>query len=258
MLLAINCGNTNAVFGLYRERKLLMESKVPINDLQSALDCIDAVKLFLGRQRLPEDAVKGVVIGSVVPRLTGVMIDMARREFDIEPVVVDGRSPLGIKILYDDPDQVGSDRIAGALAAYTLYGGPCIVVDMGTATTFNVVSAEGEYLGGAICPGIESSMHSMSGRTARLYDIDIEPTRRVIARNTTDSLKSGIFHGSVAMIDGFIVKITEELRQNFKVVATGGFAEMIASHSNLIKIVNTTLVLDGLAIAYENISGNAY
>ncbi|HER00104.1 MAG TPA: type III pantothenate kinase [candidate division Zixibacteria bacterium] len=258
MLLAIDCGNTNTVFGIYRDKRLMSQGRFTTHELGTSSECAMAVDWFIKRgSHAPED-IKAVVIGSVVPHATGRLIEMSRQYFGIEAVVVDGMSPLGIKILYDNPKEVGTDRIMGALAAHKLYGGPCIVIDFGTATTFDVINKDGEYLGGVICPGVQTSAHSLSRRAAQLFNVDVSPPGNVIGRTTEDSIKSGLFYGTVAMVEGFVLKITEELGTSFTVIATGGYAELVSKHTRVINVVNESLVLDGLEMAYGIITGQSY
>ena len=254
VLLAIDCGNTNTEFGLYRDSKLIASHRFTTSELGTSSECALSVDWMLTRQELKRDAVTAVVIGSVVPHVTGQLIEMAEKYFDINPVVVNGQSPLGIKILYDNPQEVGTDRVVGALAAYKLYGGPCIVVDFGTATTFDVITESGDYLGGIICPGVQSSAFSLSRKAAQLFNVDLRPPRNIIGRTTEDSIKSGLIYGTAAMVDGFVLKISEELKTSFRIIATGGFAERIAQHTKVIDTVNPDLVLDGLALAYDIIT----
>jgi type III pantothenate kinase len=258
MLLAIDCGNTNTVFGLYRDRKLIDRSRFTTHELGTDSECAMAADWFLKRQSFSGNDLKAVVIGSVVPHVTERLADMSRRYFGIEPVIITGMSPLGIEILYDNPLEVGTDRVVGALAAFRLYGGPSIIVDFGTATTFDIITAEGEYLGGVICPGIQTSALALSRRGAQLFDVDVSPPRNLIGRTTADSMKSGLLYGTVAMVEGFITRITRELKTEFNVIATGGYADLIAGQTPVIKIVHHSLVLDGLALAYEIITGSTY
>jgi len=258
MLLAVDCGNTNTTFGLYRESKLVGRSRFTTHELGTDAECAMAVDWFLKRQSYSGGDLQAVVIGSVVPHITSRLADMARTYFNIEPLIITGISPLGIKILYDNPLEVGTDRVVGALAAYRLYEGPCIIIDFGTATTFDIITDEGEYLGGVICPGIQTSALALSKKGAQLFDIDVSPPRNLIGRTTADSMKSGLLYGTVAMVEGFVARITHELKTGFNVVATGGYADLIAEQTPVIKAVHHSLVLDGLALAYEIISGKPY
>lgn len=251
MLLAIDCGNTNTVFGLFEGRKLIAEGRFSTKVMGTPAECSMALDWFLKRRSYSHDDIREIVIGSVVPHITGKIMEMAKEYYGINPVLVTGNSPLGIKILYDNPKDVGTDRVLGALAAHKLYGDACIVVDFGTATTFDIITEKGEYLGGVICPGIETSARALSDMAAQLFNVEPSPPADIIGRTTNDSIKSGLFYGTVFMVEGFIVRITEKLQMKFKVVATGGLADMIAGHTEIIDIVNKSLVLEGLAMAYE-------
>lgn len=257
MLLAVDCGNTNTVFGLYKDKKLIDQSRFTTHELGTDSECAMAVDWFLKRQSRTGKDLDAIVIGSVVPHVTGRLADMSRRYFGIEPVVITGISPLDIKILYDNPLEVGTDRVVGALAAFRLYGGPAIIVDFGTATTFDIITEEGDYLGGVICPGIQTSALALSKKGAQLFDVDVAPPRNLIGRTTADSMKSGLIYGTVAMVEGFITRITAELKAEFNVIATGGYADLVAGQTPAIRIVHHSLVLDGLALAYEIITGNS-
>jgi type III pantothenate kinase len=258
MLLAIDCGNTNTVFGLYKNNKYQTESRFTTREMGTSSECAIALDWFLKRQGYSIENINSIVIGSVVPHLTGRLAEMSRQYYDVEAVVVTGTSPLGIKILYDNPQEVGTDRIVGALAAYKLYGGPCIVVDFGTATTFDIVTASGDYLGGVICPGVQSSAAALSSRAAQLFNVDVKPPQDIIGRTTEDSIKSGLFYGTVAMVEGFVVKITEKLQLKFKVIATGGLADVVSGHTEVIDVVNKSLVLDGLVMAHKIITTDSH
>jgi type III pantothenate kinase len=257
MLLAIDCGNTTTVFGLFADGNLTAEGRFRTSEIGTSAECAMALDWFLKRHAFKRAEIKAIVIGSVVPHLTGQLAEMARSYYGLKPVVVTGISPLGIKILYDNPKEVGTDRVVGALAAYRLYGGPCIVIDFGTATTFDIITEAGEYLGGVICPGIETSARSLSNRAAQLFNVEPSPPPDIIGRTTEDSIKSGLFYGTVAMVEGFVLKITEKLQKKFKVIATGGLADMVAGHTEVIDAVNKSLVLEGLAMANEIIRKNA-
>ncbi len=257
MLLAVDCGNTNTVFGLYKDKKLIDQSRFTTHELGTDSECAMAVDWFLKRQSRTGKDLDAIVIGSVVPHVTGRLADMSRKYFGIEPVIITGISPLDIKILYDNPLEVGTDRVVGALAAFRYYGGPAIIVDFGTATTFDIITKDGDYLGGVICPGIQTSALALSKKGAQLFDVDVAPPRNLIGRTTADSMKSGLIYGTVAMVEGFITRITAELKTEFNVIATGGYADLVAGQTPAIKIVHHSLVLDGLALAYEIITGNS-
>ncbi len=252
MLLAIDIGNTHTVLGIFHEEKLTEHFRVTSNHALTADECGVLVKqLFPDHKK-----VKDVIICSVVPPLSPIYQEMSKKFLKVDPVLVNWNLPLGIKILYDDPSQVGADRIANAVAAYKIYGGPVIVVDLGTATTFDVISEEGEYLGGAIAPGIETSSLNLFKRAAQLLKVSLERPGQAIGRNTEESLRSGIIFGSVDQIDGMVNRIKDELETKHRikkkpeVIATGGLAGLIAQESKTIEKVSPTLTLEGLRRIY--------
>jgi type III pantothenate kinase len=248
MLLAIDIGNTHTVLGVFRKDKLVDHFRVTSNRALTVDECGVLVKqLFPGHGR-----VKDVIICSVVPPLTPVYQEMSRKFLNIDPVLVHWNLPLGIIILYDDPSQVGADRIANAVAAYQIFGGPAIVVDLGTSTNFDVISEKGEYLGGAIAPGVETSSLHLFQRAAQLSKVSLEKPKSAIGSSTEESLRSGIIFGCVGQIDGIVNRIKEELKKKHgarkkpKVIATGGLADLIAKESSTIGQVYPTLTLEGL------------
>ena len=252
MLLAIDIGNTHTVLGIFYRKRLTQYFRVTSNHALTEDECGVLVKQLFPNFRKIED----VIICSVVPPLTPIYQEMSKKFLKIDPVLVHWNLPLGIKILYDDPSQVGADRIANAVAAYQIYGGPTIIVDLGTATTFDVISEGGEYLGGAIAPGIETSSLNLFQRAAQLFKVSLEKPGRSIGKNTEESLRSGIVFGSVGQIDGIVSRIKEELKKEHrikkkpKVIATGGLADLIAKESKTIEKVDSTLTLEGLRRIY--------
>lgn len=253
MLLAIDIGNTHTVLGMFRKEKLTDYFRVTSDHALTADECGILVKqLFPDYQK-----VNHVIICSVVPPLTPVYQEMSKKILKVEPVSVRWDLPLGIKILYDDPSNVGADRIANAVAAYQTYGGPAIVVDFGTATTFDVISDKGEYLGGAIAPGLETSSLNLFRRAAQLSKVSLEKPNKAIGRSTEESLRSGIIFGAVGQIEEIVNRIKEELKREHrirkkpKVIATGGLANLIAKESEIIEEVEPTLTLEGLRRIYS-------
>jgi type III pantothenate kinase len=248
MLLAIDIGNTHTVLGIYHNNKLKEYFRVASTHTLT----VDESSILV-RQLFPEyQRIKNVIICSVVPPLTPVYQEMSTKFLNVEPVLVNYKLPLGIKILYNDPSQVGADRLANAVAGYQIYGGPLIIVDLGTATTFDVVSEKGEYLGGVIAPGIETSSWNLFQRAAQLFKISLDKPQVSIGKNTEESLRSGIIYGSVGQIDGIVNRIKRELKQTYKirkapkVIATGGLSEIITKESATIQKVDPTLTLEGL------------
>jgi len=252
MLLALDIGNTHTVLGIYDEEELKEYFRVASNHALTTDECGILVKQFFDEY----NKIKDVIICSVVPPLTFIYEEMSRKFLKVDPVVVSSDLSLGIKILYDDPKAVGADRIANAVAAYQIYGGPAIVVDFGTATTFDVISEGGEYLGGAIAPGIETSSFNLFKKASRLFKVSLEKPQKAIGKNTEESLRSGIIFGAVGQSDEIVKRVKKELSENFpsqkkpKVIATGGLANLIAKESKTIEEVNPTLTLEGLRRIY--------
>jgi len=250
-LLAVDIGNTTTVVGFYRESRLINFFRLASTHTRTADEAGVLVTHLRRYQVRPQGTIGGVVICSVVPDLTSIYQEMARRYFKCEPVVVTCESRLKIKIKTDDPHQVGADRIANAEGYVHKYRGAGIIVDFGTATTFDVVSAKKEYLGGVIAPGIETSSARLTERAAKLFGVKLEPPPNVIGRNTEDSLKSGLLYGSVGQVEGIIRRITGELPSKTRVIATGGLARIIAESCEMIENVDETLTLFGLRKIYD-------
>ena len=255
MLLVIDVGNTHTVLGVYDGEELKGHYRVASNHALTVDECRILVRQLFAEHKKIED----VIICSVVPPLTPIYEEMSEKFLKVDPVVVNSDLPLGIKIVYDDPKAVGADRIANAVAAYEIYGGPAIVVDFGTATTFDVISEKGEYLGGAIAPGIETSSLNLFKKASQLFKVSLQKPKKAIGKNTEESLRSGIIFGTVGQIDGIAKRIKEELRRMSpskrepKIIATGGLADLIATESKTIKEVNPTLTLEGLRRIYSRV-----
>ncbi len=251
MLLTIDLGNTNLTIGLYQGEELLHHWRLATDHARMPDEYgLQFLGLLQHIGKGPAD-VSGVCLASVVPPLTGRVIQACRQYLRQEPLVVDAGIKTGIKIRYDDPRAVGADRVADAVAVYTLYGGPACVVDFGTATTFNAITAEGEYLGGAITVGIYLAAEALFQRAAKLARIDIQRPPSVIGRNTVHAMQSGLLFGYVCLVEGMVARFRKELGEEMKVVATGGLAEIIARETNVIDILAPWLTLDGLRILWE-------
>ncbi len=251
MLICIDIGNTSTAIGIFVKNILRNHYRVSSNHFLTADECGILFIQLVGE--IKTEKIKGVIIASVVPALTSVYQEMSQKYLHSEPVIVSSKLPLGIRILYDDPEQVGADRLANAVAAFELYGGPAIVVDLGTATTFDVVSEKGEYLGGAISPGIETSSANLFKKAALLSKIELGKPKKVIGLNTQDSLRSGIIYGAVGQIDEIVRRIEKELGKKAKVIATGGLADLISEESATINKIDATLTLKGLKIIHDRI-----
>jgi type III pantothenate kinase len=253
VLLAVDVGNTQTVIGLYGdgEPALFDHWRVATVADRTADEHALMVQEFLAFHGLAfEEDVNGVAISSTVPRVTDALRDMTRRYFQLDALVIEPGIKTGMAVLYDNPREVGADRIADAVAAYDLYGGPTIVVDFGTATTLEAISERGEYLGGAIIPGIEISLDALFGRAALLGRVQLVEPRSVIGKSTIESIQSGTLYGAAAMVDGMCDRFEQELGPA-TVVATGGLGGLIAPLSRCIQHHEPWLTLHGLRLIYE-------
>lgn len=259
MLLAIDVGNTNVVLGVFRGERLTHAWRLATYRERTA-DELGMMATSLCRHGgVDTKEIDGIVLASVVPPLTGMMREMAVRYFGREPLVVDGTSQTGMPVRYEPPSDVGADRIVNGVAAFELYGrpagAPAIVVDFGTATTFDAISAAGEYLGGVICPGIQISADALFQRAARLPKVDVCKPAAVVGRTTVESMQAGLFFGYVDMVIGLVGRMRSELDdgagRSAVAVATGGRAEMIAAEAGVIDVVNPDLTLMGLRMIWE-------
>jgi type III pantothenate kinase len=251
MLLVIDVGNTNIVYGLFQGTNLVRQFRVETGARRTADEYAVVLRQLLAMHGIAAEEVSAAVIASVVPSLTEPMTALVRRAFDKEALVVGPGIKTGMSILYENPREVGADRIVNAVAAYEKVKGGVIVVDFGTATTFDCVTPKGEYLGGVIAPGIEISADALFQRAARLPRVEIAKPPRVVGRNTVHSMQSGIVYGYVGLVDGMIGRLQEELGYSTGVIATGGLARVIAPLSRTIKEADDILTLVGLRILYE-------
>jgi type III pantothenate kinase len=253
MILAIDIGNTHTVIGIYNGHKLLGDWRVTSFVTRTEDEFGALVKQFCDDAKIPIKKIHSIGIASVVPNLTDVCVKMSRKYFMIEPVVVSTDIDLGIKVLYDDPRAVGADRLCNAVAAYVKYRGPLVIVDFGTATTFDVVSKNGEYLGGVITAGIETSAGELHRRAAKLPKIDLKFPDKIIGKNTVESMQAGIMYGALDSMETMIRRISKELDDYPTVIATGGFSELLKKQSKVINKHEPTLVLDGVRIIVERV-----
>jgi type III pantothenate kinase len=251
MLLCIDVGNTETTLGLFRDGTLITTFRYQTRAFETADELAAAIKAFLDLAGSSFADLDGMCLSSVVPRLTGSYEEMAKRYLTVTPVVVGPGVKTGIPILYENPHEIGADRITNAVACANLYGVPGIVVDFGTATTLDVISRKGEYLGGTISPGILVSAEALFTRAARLSKVDLLAPRATIGRNTRESLQSGIVFGTAAMVDGLIERVIEEIGEEPVVVATGGLCEIFKGILRTVQTFDPHLTLRGLAIIYE-------
>lgn len=251
MLLAIDIGNTTIAFGVFDGKRLVKEWRAR-SEREKTADEYGVLLLDLLRlANLDPKVVHGVIISSVVPPLTPVFQTLSQRLFVLKPLVVGPGLRTGMPILYENPSEVGADRVVASLAAFEKYGGPCIVVDFGTATTFDSVTAKGEYLGGAIAPGIEISAEALYLRTAKLPRIEVVKPKRVIGKTTVASMQSGIYFGYVGLVNHIIEEITKELGSQPVIVVTGGFGGQLGPEIRGVHHLEPHLVLEGLRIVFD-------
>ena len=251
MLLAIDVGNTHNVIGVYDGERLKGQWRIGTRRERTADEYALVICGLLRESSLDPGQITDVVFSSVVPPLVSDLAEMARQHFKAEPLVIESGMDVGVPLLVDNPAEVGADRIVNAFAAYHMYGGPLIIVDFGTATTFDVISRQGEYLGGAICPGIMISLEALVSRTAKLPKVELVKPKTVIGKNTVANMQSGIINGYAALVDGLVAKMKAELPEEPRVIATGGLASAVASESTAIDEVDDSLTLEGLRLIYE-------
>ena len=251
MLLTIDIGNTNLTLGLFRGGELGPHWRLATDHARMADEYGLQMLGLLEHAHIPVAEISAVCLASVVPQLTGRVMQACEVYLGQKPFVISSDIKTGVNILYDDPRAVGVDRIADAAAVVRRYGGPACVIDFGTATTFNAITAAGEYLGGAITPGLNVAADALFHHTAKLPRVDLEAPPSVIGRNTVHAMQSGLLFGYVALVEGMITRFKAELGAETKVIATGGLAEIIARHTESIDIIDPWLTLDGLRILWE-------
>jgi type III pantothenate kinase len=250
MILAIDIGNTNIVLGLFDGDTLTDQSRISTETKKTADEYGILISSILKLRAEMRVRVKGIIISSVVPPLTGIFAEMTRKYFNLEPVTVGPGLKTGLSIEYDDPRQVGADRVVNAVAAERLYGTPCIIVDFGTAVTFCAVDEKKRYLGGAIFPGIKTAYDALAEKAARLPRIGLGKPDKAIGRTTESSMISGAIYGYAGMVDAIVRRFADELGGKARVIATGGMIEYIAPYSETIEIVDRDLTLKGLLMLY--------
>ena len=251
MLLVIDVGNTNIVLGIFKGKELMDNWRVSTNRLRTTDEYGVLIRNLFYLNGVNSDEIDAIIISSVVPPVMPTLERMCQRYFGLTPLVIGPGVKTGMDIKYDNPREVGADRIVNAVAAYEKFGGPVIIIDFGTATTFCAVDKKGTYLGGAICPGIGISTDALVQRTAKLPRIEVVRTDKVICRNTVESMQAGVFYGFVGQVDGIVARMRKELGCKAKVVATGGLAVIVAPATDAIDVVEPMLTLEGLRIIYD-------
>jgi type III pantothenate kinase len=251
MLFCIDIGNTNVVLGVYEEDELLHHWRVATDDRKMPDEyAVLLLELFAYNDVALAD-IDGVVMASVVPPLTGVFQEVCQATFGCRPLIVDAGVKTGVRVRYDNPREVGADRVTNAVAACRLYGGPACIVDFGTATTFDAISREGDYLGGAIAPGVHISAEALYRFTAKLPRIELARPPAAIGRNTVQSMQSGLLFGYVGLVEGMVARFRKELGPDMRVIGTGGLAPLIAGETKAIQVVDPWLTLKGLRFIWE-------
>jgi type III pantothenate kinase len=255
MLLAIDVGNTNITFGVFDDAKLIQSWRLLTLRERTADETGLMMTGLFAHEKIPLRSVSAIVIGSVVPVLTPIMLSMAQRYFDRDAFVVKPVSNAGMPILYKNPEEVGADRIANSIAGYETYGKahklPLIIADLGTATTFDAVSAKGEYLGGVICPGPQIAAEALFQRAARLPRVDVRKPASVVGQTTIGAIESGLFFGYLGMVEAIVKRMTDELGGKATCIATGGLAPLIVPETELFAASDPDITLHGLRIVWE-------
>ncbi len=251
MLLCIDIGNTNIVMGVYRDADLVTHWRISTDHQKMPDEYGMLLTELLSYHTLCPQEIDGVALASVVPPVTTIFAEMTERYLSLKPLIVGSGIKTGVAIRYDNPRQVGADRIVNAAAGYRIYGGPACIIDFGTGTTFDAISSKGEYLGGSIAPGVRVAAEALFQRTAKLPRIDLQRPPQAIGKNTVDAMRSGMLFGYVGLVEGLVERFRRELGPDMRVIATGGLACVIADETDVIEHVDPWLTLKGLRMIYD-------
>ncbi|MBN1066513.1 type III pantothenate kinase [Clostridium cagae] len=253
MILLVDAGNTNIVLGVYKDKKYIASWRISTEGNKTSDEYSIQIIQLLNLNNLNPEDVKGIIVSSVVPNIMHSLENMLRRCFGQEPIIVGPGIKTGINIKYDNPKEVGADRIVNAVAAFEIYKRPVIIIDFGTATTFCSVTENGDYLGGCICPGLRISADALFERAAKLPRVELEVPKKVICKNTVSSIQSGVLFGYIGQVEYIVKKMKEEMNDGIEpyVIATGGLANLIANETDAIDEVDSDLTLEGLKILYQ-------
>ncbi len=251
LLILVDTGNTNTVFGVFRNDDLLESMRLATDSRRTVDEYLALLVPLFSQAGLAPAQACAVLISSVVPPMNGTLIQLCRRLFGIEPDFIDAETDTGLPVRHINPQEVGADRIVNAVAARARFGAPVVVVDFGTATTFDVVDASGAYVGGIIAPGASISAEALFSKASRLYRVDIKRPPQLVGHTTVEAVQSGIYYGYIGLVDGILTRLKRELPDLHSVLATGGLAELIARDSEHIDVIDQQLTLDGLKLIYD-------
>ncbi len=251
MLLVIDIGNTNITIGIYKQEELVANYRLTTWFKRTSDEYGFMIINFLNNSNIEASDIKDVIVSSVVPKIMHSFTNSIRKYIHKEPIIVGPGIKTGISIKIDNPREVGADRIVDAVGAHYVYGGDILVIDFGTATTFEYINAKGEYLGGCICAGMEITTQALSNGTAKLPEVEIKPTPHILCSNTIQGMQAGIFYGYVGQTEYIINKFKEEAKKDLKIIATGGLGRIISEHTSSIDIYDADLTFKGLRLIYE-------